>query len=184
MDEQYYIRFDKNGLIEDFARKEDVDSGKVVMSYDALIDYYPILYKSQLYTREKFAEVEKTQEYIEEQVKEGKENFQRFSKEMEADASYIEYQGKKFSLEEILFKSLVYTSVTDLEVYLKSEDGDLVKMSRTKFLLIAAKAKSNLKDTEEALYNAVNNYDPTKSLEESLAALKSVLDSISKIFNS
>lgn len=184
MEEKYYIRFDKDGFIEEFALKEDVDSGKVVMTYDALIDYYPILYWDKLYTKEKFAKVEKTQEYIEEQAKEGKENFQRFSKEMEVEASYIEYQGKKFSLEEILFKSLVYTSVTDLEVYLKSEDGDLVKMARTKFLLLSAKAKSNLKDTEEALYNAVNNYDPTKSFEESIQAFKNVLDSISKIFNS
>lgn len=179
----YYIR-EVDGIIKEFATKEAVDSGKVQLDYTGLIDYEPPQYNGSIYTKEKFSEIEKSAEYIAEQLEIKKGSFDIESKQMEVNASYIEYQGKKFSLQEILFKSLVYTSVTDLEVYLKSEDGDLVKMSRTKFLLIAAKAKSNLKDTEEALYNAVNNYDPTKSLEESLAALKSVLDSISKIFNS
>ena len=178
----YYIK-EENGIITRYAEKEDVDSGKVVIDYTGIIDYDPPQWNGFIYTKEKFSEIQKTAEYIAEQLASKKFSFDFESKQMEVDASYIEYQGKKFSLQEILFKSLVYNSVTDLEVYLKSEDGDLVKMSRTKFLLIAAKAKSNLKDTEEALYNAVNNYDPTKSLEESLAALKSVLDSISKIFN-
>ena len=179
----FYIK-EKNGIITEYARKEDIDSGKVKLSYTDIIDYEPIQWNGLIYTKEKFAEIEKTPEYIAEKLIEKKNGFDTESKQMETDASYIEYQGKKFSLEEILFKSLVYTSVTDLEVYLKSEDGDLVKMSRTKFLLIAAKAKANLKDTEEALYNASTNYDPTKTLEESIAALKSVLDSINKIFNS
>lgn len=179
----YYAKI-KNGIIEQIADKESVDSGLVIMDYTDVIDYEPPQWNGVTYTLEKFAEIEKTPEYIAEKQAEKKDSFDYESKQMETDASYIEYQGKKFSLEEILFKSLVYTSVTDLEVYLKSEDGDLVKMSRTKFLLIAAKAKSNLKDTEEALYNAESSYDPNKTLEESLAALKSVLDSISKIFNS
>ena len=179
----YYIK-EENGIITRYAEKEDVDSGKIRIDWTSLIDYEPPQWNGFIYTKEKFSEIQKTAEYIAEQLAGKKFSFDFESKQMEVDASYIEYQGKKLSLQEILFKSLVYTSVTDLEVYLKSEDGDLVKMSRTKFLLIAAKAKSNLKDTEEALYNAVNNYDPTKSLEESLAALKSVLDSINKIFNS
>lgn len=181
---EYYI-VEKNGIITDFAKKENVDQGVVELEgITGLIDYAPFQYDGKAYTKEKFAEIEKTSEYIAQQLIDKKSMFDYDSKQMETDASYIEYQGKKFSLQEILFKSLVYTSVTDLEVYLKSEDGDLVKMSRTKFLLLSAKAKANLKDTEEALYNAVNNYDPTKSLEESIAALKSVLDSINKIFNS
>lgn len=179
----YYAIID-NGIIKEFAEKEAVDSGIVIMEYTDVIDYEPPQWNGVIYTLEKFAEIEKTPEYIAEKLAEKKAGFDIESKQMETDACYIEYQGKKFSLEEILFKSLVYTSVTDLEVYLKSEDGELVKMSRTKFLLIAAKAKTNLKDTEEALYNAENNYDPTKTLEESIAALKSVLDSINKIFNS
>lgn len=183
MEEKYYIRFDKDGFIEEFALKEDVDSGKVVMTYDALIDYYPILYWNKFYTKEKFAEVEKTPEYIEEQSKEKKEDFDRFSKEMEDDYLYIEYQGHKISLDEILFKSLFYSSVTDLFVYLRAEDKTIFKMTRTSFLLLITKAKLNLKATEEALYNAQQNYDPTKTLEESIQALKSVLDAIDKIFN-
>ena len=173
-----------DGIIWNWAFKEDVDEGLVNIPWTDVIDYEPIQYKGKTYTQEKFAEIEKTAEYIAEKLAEKKAGFDFESKQMESDASYIQYQGKKFSLQEILFKSLVYTSVTDLEVYLKSEDGDLVKMSRTKFLLLAAKAKENLKDTEEALYNAENNYDPNKTLEESIQALKSVLDSISKIFNS
>lgn len=180
---QYYIK-EQNGIILDYAKKEDIDSGIVKLDYTGLIDYEPFQWNNLIYTQEKFEEIKKTEEYKEDQKTRTKNAFDFESKQMEIEASYIEYQGKKISLEEILFKSLVYTSVTDLEVYLKSEDGDLVKMSRTKFLLIATKAKSNLKDTEEALYNAVNNYDPTKSLEESIAALKSVLDAINKIFNS
>lgn len=180
---EYYIKV-KDGIISEYAKKEDVDSGKIGIDWNEVISYEPLQYDNKVFTKEKFAEIEKTAEYIAEKLAEKKAGFDVESKQIENDASYIEYQGKKFSLQEILFKSLVYTSVTDLEVYLKSEDGDLVKMSRTKFLLISAKAKANLKDTEEALYNAVNNYDPSKSLEESIAALKSVLDSINKIFNS
>ena len=179
----FYARIE-NGIIIEFAKKEDVDSGRVILDYEpTLIDYEPYWYKGVLYTKEKFAEIEASQEYKDEQAEIKKGSFYYESKQMGNDASYIEYQDKKISLQEILFKSLVYTSVTDLEVYLKSEDGDLVKMSKTKFLLIATKAKSNLKDTEEALYNAVHNYDPTKTLEDSIEALKSVLDSINKIFN-
>lgn len=156
------------------------------MGYTDIIEgnFNIISYKGFYYTPDMFKAIENTTEYIKEKAQLQKSGFDFESKQMETDASYIEYQGKKFSLEEILFKSLVYTPVTDLEVYLKSEDGDLVKMSRTKFLLIVAKAKANLKDTEEALYNASTNYDPTKTLEESIATLKSVLDSINKIFNS
>lgn len=179
---KYYVILNDIGTIHIYSknRSDLEDFGKEILE----IDYDPIWYKGEGYTREKFAEIEATQEYKDEQAQIKKDSFDYESKQMENEASYIEYQGKKFSLEEILFKSLVYTSVTDLEVYLKSEDGDLVKMSRTKFLLLSAKAKSNLKDTEEALYNAVNNYDPNKTLEESIQALKNVLDSINKIFNS
>lgn len=180
---EYYVKT-KDGIISEYAKKEDVDSGRIGIDWNEIIDYEPIQYKELIYTKEKFKDIESSQEYKNEQAGIKKASFDAESKQIENDASYIEYQGKKFSLQEILFKSLVYTSVTDLEVYLKSEDGDLVKMSRTKFLLISAKAKANLKDTEEALYNAVNNYDPTKSLEESIQALKNVLDSINKIFNS
>lgn len=180
---EYYVKT-KDGIISEYAKKEDVDSGRIGIDWNEIIDYEPIQYKELIYTKEKFKDIESSQEYKNEQAGIKKFSFDIESKQIENDASYIEYQGKKFSLQEILFKSLVYTSVTDLEVYLKSEDGDLVKMSRTKFLLISAKAKANLKDTEEALYNAVNNYDPTKSLEESIQALKNVLDSINKIFNS
>lgn len=183
MDEQYYIRFDKNGLIEDFARKEDVDSGKVVMSYDTLIDYYPILYKSQLYTREKFSEIEATQEYKDEEAKSKKDSFDWESKQFENDASYIQYKGKKISLEEILFKSLIYTSITDAYVYLKAEDGTLIKTLRATFLLIVAKAKLNLKLVEDALYDADNQFDPKKTLEENIAKIKGIFDNIDKIFN-
>lgn len=176
----YYCEI-KDGAILNFTSDIEIAN---INHWTETIDYEPLFYKGVGYTKEKFAEIEKTPEYIEEKTEEKKTCFDIESKQMEVEASYIEYQDKKFSLEEILFKSLVYTSVTDLEVYLKSEDGDLVKMSRTKFLLLSAKAKANLKDTEEALYNAVNNYDPTKSLEESIQALKNVLDSINKIFNS
>lgn len=177
-----YYAIIENGIILQYATTRAMlePLGKELVE----IDYEPLWYKEVAYTKEKFSEIEKTAEYIAEKTKEKRSSFDYESKNIENDASYIEYQGKKISLQEILFKSLVYTSLTDLEVYLKAEDGDLVKMSRTKFLLLATKAKSNLKDTEEALYNAANNYDPTKTLEESIAALKSVLDSINKIFNS
>lgn len=176
----YYCIIEE-GIIKNYATDRSIleTLGKELVE----VDYEPLFFDGVGYTKEKFAEIEKTSKYIEEKAKEKKDSFDYESKQMETDASYIEYQGKKISLQEILFKSLVYTSVTDVDVYLKSEEGDLVKISRTKFLLLSAKAKSNLKDTEEALYNAVNNYDPSKTLEESIQALKNVLDSINKIFN-
>ena len=178
---KYYAQLKDSDIVLQYTQDEDTAR---IFGYNTELDYEPIHYKNSFYTVEGFEKIKTTDEYKEEQKAIIKCDFEIEAKQMEDSALYIEYQGKKISLQEILFKSLVYTSVTDLEVYLKSENGDLVKMSRTKFLLIAAKAKSNLKDTEEALYNAVNNYDPTKTLEDSIAALKSVLDSISKIFNS
>lgn len=178
----YYIK-EKNGVIENFAKKEDIESGLVKMDYTTLIDYEPIQYNGSCYTQEKFAEIEKTAEYIEEQLRIKKIDFDYKSKEMETDASYIEYKGKKIPLSEILFKSLVYTSVTDLYVYVKAEDGTLIKVLKSTFALLAAKAKSNLKAVEDALYDADNKYDPTKSLEENIAKIKGIFDAIDKIFN-
>ena len=179
---QFYIK-QKNGIIESFATKESVDSGRVIMEFTDLVDYEPIQYKDLIYTREKFAEIQASQEYKDEQAEIKKDSFDFESKQMENDALYVEYKGKKISLDEILFKSLFYSSVTDLFVYLRAEDKTIFKMTRTSFLLLITKAKLNLKATEEALYNAQQNYDPTKTLEESIQALKSVLDSIDKIFN-
>lgn len=147
------------------------------------IDYEPLWYKEVAYTKEKFVEIQNTQEYIEEKLKEKKNSFDYESKQMENDASYIEYKGKKISLEEILFKSLVYTSVTDLYVYVKAEDGVLIKVLKSTFALLSAKAKSNLKAVEDALYDADNQYDPAKSLEENIAKIKGIFDAIDKIFN-
>lgn len=178
----YYIT-EKNGIITEYAKKEDVDSGKVILAYTGLIDYEPPQWNGVVYTREKFSEIEATQEYKDEQAKSKKDSFDYESKQFEADASYIQYKGKKISLTEILFKSLFYSSVTDLFVYLRAEDKTIIKMLRTSFLLLITKAKLNLKATEEALYNAQQNYDPSKTLEESIQALKSVLDAIDKIFN-
>ena len=176
----YYIK-ENNGIIQEYAIKDDVDSGIVVLNYNGLIDYEPIQYKSLVYTREKFAEIEQTQEYKNEQESINRTSFEIESKKLENEATYIEYKNKKVSLDEILFKSTIYNSLTDTNVYLKAEDGSLLKVSRAIFLLIVAKAKSNLKDTEEALYNA--SYDKNKSLADNINAIKNIFDSINKIFN-
>lgn len=175
----YYAKIE-NGIIKEYAKKEDVDNGSVIVNYSEVIDYEPQWFDGIGYTKEKFEEIKNSQEYKDFINSENKRVFDFSFKQLEDDSSIIEYQGKKISLEEILFKSLIYTSVTDTEVYLKTVDKELVKISRTKFLLLVAKAKSNLKDTEEALYNAVNNYDPSK---DNLKLLKDVLDGINKIFN-
>lgn len=178
----YYVNIE-NGIILSYARKEDVDSGKVIMDWTALIDYEPPQYKEIIYTKEKFAEITSSQEYKDEQAQIKKDSFDYESKQFENEASYIQYKGKKISLSEILFKSLVYTSVTDLYVYVKAEDGTLIKVLKTTFALLAAKAKSNLKAVEDTLYDADNQYDPTKSLEENIAKIKGIFDAIDKIFN-
>ena len=177
---KYYAKIE-NGVIESFAKKEDVDSGLITFDYLDIIDYEPIWYKGIGYTKEKFAEIQATQEYKDEMDSINQGSFEYEAKNLEEKSSYIEYKGKKISLEEILFKSLIYNSVTDLYVYLKAEDKSLIKVLRATFLLIVAKAKSNLKDVEEALYNA--SYDKNKSLEENLNRIKKVFDSINKIFN-
>ena len=167
----YYAQIE-NGIIKEYAKKEDVDSGLVVISYSDLIDYEPIQYKGVIYTRDKFAEIQSTQEYKDEKEASDRSSFEFEAKQLENEATYIEYKNKKISLDEILFKSTIYNSVTDTGVYLKAEDGSLLKVSRTIFLLIVAKAKSNLKDTEEALYNA--SYDKTKSLEDNINSIKGI----------
>lgn len=146
-------------------------------------DFQIINYKDFFYTPDQFKVVEATEEYKEEQRIFKKTDFDVASKQFENEASYIQYKGKKISLQEILFKSLIYTSITDTYVYLKSEDGDLLKVLRATFLLIVAKAKINLKSVEEALYNADNQFDPAKSLEENIAKIKEIFDAIDKIFN-
>ena len=176
----YYI-VEKNGIIENFARQEDVDSGIVIMTPTGSINYEPIQYKDVCYTKEKFAEIQATQEYKDEMDSINQGSFEYEAKSLEEKSSYIEYKGKKFSLDEILFKSTIYNSVSDLYVYLKAEDKSLIKVLRATFLPIVAKAKSNLKDVEEALYNA--SYDKTKSLEDNIKAIKNIFDSINKIFN-
>lgn len=178
----YYAKI-QDGIIKEYTKKEDADSGKIIIDYYDIIDYVPLIYKGTMYTQEKFAEIQASQEYKDEQAEIKKDSFDYESKQMENDALYVEYKGKKISLDEILFKSLFYSSVTDLFVYLRAEDKTIFKMTRTSFLLLITKAKLNLKATEEALYNAQQNYDPTKTLEESIQALKSVLDAIDKIFN-
>ena len=174
-----YYAIIENGIIKNFCEDRSVlePLGKELVE----IDYEPKWFNGIGYTLEKFEEIKKSQEYKDFSNSENKRVFDFSFKQLEDNSSIIEYQGKKISLEEILFKSLIYTSVTDTEVYLKTVDKELVKISRTKFLLLVAKAKSNLKDTEEALYNAVNNYDPSK---DNLALLKNALDKINKIFNS
>ena len=136
----YYI-LETNGIIDNYARKEDVESGLVKMNPTGLIDYEPIQYNGIAYTQEKFAEIQATQEYKDEQEAINKSSFEFEAKQLEEKSSYIEYKGKKFSLDEILFKSTIYNSVTDLYVYLKAEDKSLIKVLRATFLLIVAKAK-------------------------------------------
>lgn len=177
---QYYIKV-KDGVILEFAKKEDIDSGEIAIDWNEVIDYAPIQYNEKVYTQEKFAEIQNSQEYKEEQEQLNKGAFEFEAKQMEEQYTYIEYKGKKISLEEILFKSAIYTSISDLYVYLKTFDKDLIKVNRATFLLIVAKAKSNLKDTEEALYNA--SYDKTKSLEDNIKAIKNIFNAIDKIFN-
>lgn len=178
----YYAKI-INGVIEEYARKEDVDSGEVVVSFSDLIDYEPLWYKGIGYTKEKFAEIQNSQEYKDEQAQINKDTFDFESKQFENEASYIQYKGKKIPLTEILFKSLIYTSLTDAYVYLKTEDGSLIKTLRATFLLIVAKAKLNLKLVEDALYDADNQFDPKKTLEENIAKIKGIFDNIDKIFN-
>lgn len=172
-----------DGIIWNWAFKEDVDEGLVNIPWTDIVDYEPIQYKGKTYTQEKFAEIEATQEYKDEQAQIKKDSFDWESKQFETDASYIQYKGKKISLEEILFKSLIYTSITDAYVYLKAEDGTLIKTLRATFLLIVAKAKLNLKLVEDALYDADNQFDPKKTLEENIAKIKGIFDAIDKIFN-
>ncbi|MBO7692691.1 MAG: hypothetical protein J6T10_08705 [Methanobrevibacter sp.] len=181
----YYVKYDPNesGVILAYINKEDVDSGRITLQYPDTIDYIPIVYNNKMYTREKFSEIEATQEYKDEQAKSKKDSFDWESKQFENDASYIQYKGKKIPLTEILFKSLIYNSVTDLYVYLKAEDGTLIKTLRATFLLIVAKAKLNLKLVEDALYDADNQFDPKKTLEENIAKIKGIFDAIDKIFN-
>lgn len=170
----------------------DIDNGKILNytsdnqianmnGWNIIIDYEPIFYNGEGYTREKFAELEQTQEYKDEKEASDRSSFEFESKRLENEATYIEYKNKKISLDEILFKSTIYNSLSDTVVYLKAADGSLLKVSRTIFLLIVAKAKANLKDTEEALYNA--SYNKNKSLEENISSIKNIFDSINKIFN-
>ena len=177
---KYYVIIE-NGLIKEYARKEDVDSGLVKIQYTNLIDYEPYFYKNKHYTQEKFAEIESSQEYKDEKEASDRSSFEFEAKQLENEATYIEYKNKKISLNEILFKSTIYNSLSDTVVYLKAEDGSLLKVSRTIFLLIVAKAKANLKDTEEALYNA--SYDKNKSLEDNISSIKGIFNAIDKIFN-
>lgn len=180
---RYYVKYDENntGEIVAFINQENIENGNISLVYKDTLDYKPILYNDKMYTREKFAEIQATQEYKDEIEKSNTDSFEYEAKSLEEKSSYIEYKNKKISLEEILFKSLIYNSVTDLYVYLKAEDKSLIKVLRATFLLIVAKAKSNLKDVEEALYNA--SYDKTKSLEDNIKAIKNIFDSINKIFN-
>lgn len=176
----YYAKIE-NGIIKEYARKEDVDQGKVRINYSTIIDYDPMFFHGIGYTKEKFEEIKNSQEYKTEKEKENLDSFDFESKKLENEATFIEYKNKKISLDEILFKSTIYNSLSDTVVYLKAEDGSLLKVSRTIFLLIVAKAKANLKDVEEALYNA--SYDKNKSLKDNINSIKNIFDSINKIFN-
>ena len=181
---KYYVEYlnEEKNIIKNYT---DSSEDAVDLGYKDIIegDFNIISYKDYYYTPEQFKAVENSDEYKAEKAKRDKDTFDYESKQMEDDALYVEYKGKKISLDEILFKSLFYSSVTDLYVYLRAEDQTIFKMTRTSFLLLITKAKTNLKATEEALYNAQQNYDPSKTLEESIQALKSVIDSINKIFN-
>ena len=177
---KFYAQLKDSDIVLQYTQDEDTAR---IFGYKTELDYQPIHYDGLLYTREGFEKIKTTDEYKEEQKAIIKCGFETEAKQMENDALYIEYKGHKISLDEILFKSLFYSSVTDLFVYLRAEDKTIFKMTRTSFLLLIAKAKANLKATEEALYNAEQNYDPTKTLEKSIQSLKSVLNSIDKIFN-
>ena len=176
---KYYVILNDNNTIQAYseAREYLEHFGKNILE----IDYEPIFYKGEGYTKEKFAEIQNSQEYKKEKEASDRSSFDFEAKQFENQACYIEYKNKKISLDEILFKSTIYNSLTDTNVYLKAEDGSLLKVSRTIFLLIVAKAKSNLKDVEEALYNA--SYDKSKSLEDNINSIKNIFDSINKIFN-
>lgn len=112
-----------------------------------------------------------------------KKDFIMRAKELEDSYLLIEYQGKSYSLQEILFKSLFYSSVTDLFVYLQSQDATLTKINRASFLLLITKAKLNLKAVEEVLLDAIKNFNSEKPIEESVEDLKNKFDAIDKIFN-
>ena len=173
----FYIK-NENGIITEHTLNED---SARIMNLTETIDYYPIEWNSLYYTREGFEALKQTQEYKNQKEDLDKKGFEFEAKKLEEQSTFIEYKGKKFSLDEILFKSTIYNSVTDLYVYLKAEDKSLVKVLRATFLLIVAKAKANLKDVEEALYNA--SYDKTKSLEDNITAIKNIFNAIDKIFN-
>ena len=174
-----YYAIIENGIIKNFCEDRSIlePLGKELVE----IDYEPKWFNGIGYTLEKFEEIKNSQDYKDFINSENKRVFDFSSKQLEEKSSYIEYKGKKFSLDEILFKSTIYNSVTDLYVYLKAEDKSLIKVLRATFLLIVAKAKSNLKDVEEALYNA--SYDKNKSLEDNINSIKNIFDSINKIFN-
>ena len=176
---KYYTVLNDNGTIQAYSTDISLleHFGKEILE----IDYAPIFYKGEGYTREKFAEIQNSQEYKDEKEVNDRSSFEFESKKLENEATYIEYKNKKISLDEILFKSTIYNSLSDTVVYLKAEDGSLLKVSRTIFLLIVAKAKSNLKDVEEALYNA--SYDKSKSLEDNINSIKNIFNAINKIFN-
>ena len=178
-EQKYYVQIE-NGIVVKFAYDEETAR---ILGLTEILDYEPLQWNGINYTKEKFAEIQATQEYKDEQAQINKDAFDYESKQFENEASYIQYKGKKIPLQEILFKSLIYTSLTDAYVYLKTEDGDLLKVLRATFLLIVAKAKINLKSVEEALYNADNQFDPKKTLEENIAKIKGIFDAIDKIFN-
>ena len=174
---KYFCKIN-NGIIEDYT--EDPLTAQIGGFRDK-IDYDPFYFNNKYYTEEKFNELKNTTEYKNQIDLENQANFEEQAKNIENQACYIEYKNKKISLEEILFKSLIYNSVTDLYVYLKAEDKSLIKVLRATFLLIVAKAKSNLKDVEEALYKA--SYDKAKSLDDNINAIKNIFNAIDKIFN-
>lgn len=174
---KYFCKIN-NGIIEDYT--EDPLTARIGGLNDE-IDYDPFYFNNKYYTEEKFNELKNTTEYKNQIDLENQSNFEKQAKQLENEATYIEYKNKKISLDEILFKSTIYNSVTDLYVLLKAEDKSLIKVLRATFLLIVAKAKSNLKDVEEALYNA--SYNKNKSLEDNINAIKNIFDSINKIFN-
>lgn len=180
----FYVKYADETKTKLLDYVEDPESAKALGFTDIIEgDFNIINYKNFFYTPEQFQVIESSQEYKDEIAGYKKESFDYEAKSIETDASYIQYKGKKISLTEILFKSLVYNSVTDLYVYVKAEDGTLIKMLKATFVLLAAKAKTNLKLVEDALYDADNQYDPLKSLEENIAKIKRIFDAIDKIFN-